>query len=377
MIEPKKLVFGCYCTLAFMLAITHVVLIPVLIQLLVYSSCCIIIGSHFSIALLQSHDEDGKKVDGIETMTQKDAMMFPFVGSFALCSLYFAYKFLGQYWVNMFLSSYLTLFGIIALGETLHPVLGPLFPQKLTDKKVDFKLGLPSFLELHFKCTYTHIVMFIMSAQLGVLFVYTKYWALLNVFGIAFSIQAIRMVSLGNFTNAFLLLSGLFFYDIFWVFGTDVMVTVAKSFDAPAKLVFPVSFDPWRTSLLGLGDIVIPGFAVAMCLRFDASRALTAENKKKIDVFLSFGRPYFMSAMIWYNLALLLTGCIMIFFQHAQPALLYLVPAILISIFSTAFTRGEMKAMFQYSEEGQSEKKVEGEQAEGDAAEAEDSKKDQ
>ena len=36
-----------------------------------------------------------------------------------------------------------------------------------------------------------------------------------------------------------LLLSGLFFYDVFWVFGTPVMVTVAKSLDAPIKLVFP------------------------------------------------------------------------------------------------------------------------------------------
>ena len=34
------------------------------------------------------------------------------------------------------------------------------------------------------------------------------------------------------------LLSGLFFYDIFWVFGTPVMVTVAKSLDAPIKLLF-------------------------------------------------------------------------------------------------------------------------------------------
>ncbi len=36
-----------------------------------------------------------------------------------------------------------------------------------------------------------------------------------------------------------LLLTGLFFYDIFWVFGTPVMVSVAKSLDAPIKLLFP------------------------------------------------------------------------------------------------------------------------------------------
>ena len=47
-----------------------------------------------------------------------------------------------------------------------------------------------------------------------------------------------------------ILLGGLFFYDIFWVFGTNVMVTVAKSFDAPIKLVFPqVGFSRWYTIL--------------------------------------------------------------------------------------------------------------------------------
>jgi minor histocompatibility antigen H13 len=36
-----------------------------------------------------------------------------------------------------------------------------------------------------------------------------------------------------------ILLCGLFLYDIFWVFCTPVMVAVAKSFDAPIKLLFP------------------------------------------------------------------------------------------------------------------------------------------
>ncbi len=52
-------------------------------------------------------------------------------------------------------------------------------------------------------------------------------------------------------------------YDIFWVFGTDVMVTVATKFDAPMKLLFPRAFatadSDQQNSLLGLGDIVIPG----------------------------------------------------------------------------------------------------------------------
>ncbi len=80
-------------------------------------------------------------------------------------------------------------------------------------------------------------------------------------------------MSVGSYKNAAILLSGLFIYDgefskseydqincepsqaipdlimgislahhsssiaVFWVFGTDVMVTVAKSFDAPIKVM--------------------------------------------------------------------------------------------------------------------------------------------
>ena len=63
---------------------------------------------------------------------------------------------------------------------------------------------------------------------------------------------------------------GLFFYDIFWVFFTPVMVSVAKNFDVPIKLLFPrFSGEDKPFSMLGLGDIVIPGLYVALMLRFD------------------------------------------------------------------------------------------------------------
>lgn len=32
--------------------------------------------------------------------------------------------------------------------------------------------------------------------------------------------------------------------DIFWVFATPVMVSVAKNFDAPIKLLFPRALEP-------------------------------------------------------------------------------------------------------------------------------------
>ena len=69
---------------------------------------------------------------------------------------------------------------------------------------------------------------------------------------------------------------GLFFYDIFWVFRTDVMVTVAKGLDVPIKLLFPYNLyeEEISFSLVGLGDIVIPGIFIALCLRYDFHKGL-------------------------------------------------------------------------------------------------------
>jgi hypothetical protein len=56
--------------------------------------------------------------------------------------------------------------------------------------------------------------------------------------------SGIEFINLGSFQIGCILLSGLFFYDVFWVFlskpliGSNVMVTVAKSFKGPIKFLF-------------------------------------------------------------------------------------------------------------------------------------------
>ena len=112
------------------------------------------------------------------------------------------------------------------------------------------------------------------------------------------------MIFLGNFTNGFMLLVFLFFYDIFFVFGTDVMLTVAKSIDAPIKLLFPTNWEATneetgliepKFSLLGLGDIVIPGIFIALCLRYDIIKTLNAATVNKL---MEKGEPSEVSKMI-------------------------------------------------------------------------------
>lgn len=62
------------------------------------------------------------------------------------------------------------------------------------------------------------------------------------------------------------------------MFGTDVMLTVAKSIDAPIKLLFPKDWtaEEPKFALLGLGDIVLPGVFIAMCLRYDILKSINS-----------------------------------------------------------------------------------------------------
>ena len=60
---------------------------------------------------------------------------------------------------------------------------------------------------------------------------------------------------------------------------TMMQVSVATSVEAPIKLLFPRALEAGSTrspfSMLGLGDIVIPGIFVALILRYDAKRSFT------------------------------------------------------------------------------------------------------
>ncbi|KAI3807909.1 hypothetical protein L1987_23846 [Smallanthus sonchifolius] len=150
------------------------------------------------------------------------------------------------------------------------------------------------------------------------------------------ALSGIEMLSLGSFTTGAILLAGLFFYDIFWVFFTPVMVSVAKSFDAPIKLLFPTGDAARPFSMLGLGDIVIPGIFVALALRFDVSRGRNSQ--------------YFKSAFFGYAVGVVLTIVVMNWFQAAQPALLYIVPAVIGFLAAHCIWNGEVKPLLEFDE---------------------------
>lgn len=299
-----------------------------------------------------------------ETLTSKDAMQFPLLGSASLFGLYCAFKYFDKETVNLIISVYFCLVGVAALTATFGPALESVGPKFLSNE-LRLKHFLPESIggKSPWIFNVSDILALMGSAAFSAVYFQTKHWTMNNVFGICFCLQGIERFSLGTYKIGAILLVGLFFYDIFWVFGTEVMVTVAKSLDGPIKLLFPRSIVPDATtgklemSLLGLGDIVIPGFFLALLLRFDAHNANVAYFPT--NVHAKFPKPYFHSALVGYVLGLATTLYVMIVFEAAQPALLYLVPACLGSSLLCAAVRGEMKELFDYSEEEEEEEEEE------------------
>lgn len=269
-----------------------------------------------------------------ETMSNEHAMRFPLVGSAMLLSLFLLFKFFSKDLVNAVLTCYFFVLGIVALSATLLPAIKRFLPRHWNDDLIVWRA--PYFHSASLEFTRSQVVASVPGTFFCVWYVLKKHWLANNILGIAFCIQGIEMLSLGSFKTGAILLVGLFFYDIFWVFFTPVMVSVAKSFDAPIKLLFPTSDAARPFSMLGLGDIVIPGIFVALALRFDVSRG------KQIR--------YFSSSFLGYTVGLVLTIIVMNWFQAAQPALLYIVPGVIGFVAAHCLWNGEVKPLLEYDE---------------------------
>merc|ERR1712130_575110 len=316
-------------------------------SLVVMALIPIFLGSFRSVdSQKEQKDNHEKTGERPETMTQKDAMMFPLIASCALFGLYMIFNIFGKEYINMLLSFYFLVLGIFALSHMVSPVVLKLVPSAVP--VIPFHLQFTqgegdareSVVDYQFN---THdLVCLGLCSVVGVWYILKKHWLANDLLGMAFAINGVELLHLNNVVTGCILLGGLFFYDIFWVFGTDVMVTVAKSFEAPIKLVFPQDLlenglNSSIFAMLGLGDIVIPGIFIALLLRYDVSL------KRKSNF-------YFYATFLAYLAGLLMTIFVMHVYKHAQPALLYLVPACLGVPLFLGLVRGDIKTMFSYED---------------------------
>jgi len=202
-------------------------------------------------------------------------MQFPLYAGGMLCGLYGLIKYFGKEIVNPLLLGYM---GIGASQSIKGLALSLGFGEKMDQKKL-LKCKIDK-IGLDLEVSPLDLFCLVLAYMAVGVYIYSKNWIYNNFLAMLFCVHGIEFLFLGNFTTGFILLGLLFFYDIFFVFGTDVMLTVAKSIDAPIKLLFPKNWatTPAEFSLLGLGDIVIPGVFIALCLRYDIIKSLDAKK---------------------------------------------------------------------------------------------------
>jgi minor histocompatibility antigen H13 len=191
-----------------------------------------------------------------------------------------------------------------------------------------------------FELTSQDLAAYILASPFLVLYFLTQFWVINNIFGIALSVHALENLPVKNFKILFGLLAALLFYDVFFVFGTDVMLTVAKNIEGPIKLLFPKPAGGF--SMIGLGDIIMPGILIAMTIRYDLFR----KHKREAG-----SDTYFCWSLFGYLFGIALTTLAMVFMEKEQPALLYLVPTTIISVLLPALLAGELGQLWLYSEE--------------------------
>jgi len=313
------------------------------ISLVIMAVIPIWIGSFKSVVFNKKQKESGEK---IESMSKRDAAMFPIIASCALFGLYIFFKIFSKEYINLLLALYFFVIGVICVTNLLRPLVCLVLPGSFQNSNYHVILneGEDDQKQSHIDYRFDRIdlVCLAISSVIGLWYLVKKHWIANNIFGLAFSLTGIEALHLNSFPIGCILLGGLFVYDIFWVFGTDVMVTVATSFEAPIKLLFPMDFLEKglygkNFAMLGLGDIVIPGIFIALLLRFDCSKGKGSYI-------------YFYTNYVAYLMGLIMTVVILHVFKSAQPALLYLVPACIGSALITAVVKGEVVVLLKYED---------------------------
>lgn len=176
-------------------------------------------------------------------------------------------------------------------------------------------------------------------------------WIGQDILGIALIITVIQIIRVPNLKVGTVLLCCAFMYDIFWVFVSkwwfheSVMIMVARGDKSgedgiPMLLKIPRMFDPWGGySIIGFGDIILPGLLVAFSLRYD-----WLSNK-------SLKAGYFLWVMIAYGLGLLITYIALNLMDgHGQPALLYIVPFTVGTLLTLGKHRGDLRHLWSRGE---------------------------
>mmetsp|Transcript_60432 Transcript_60432/g.138114 ORF Transcript_60432/g.138114 Transcript_60432/m.138114 type:complete len:394 (-) Transcript_60432:283-1464(-) len=252
--------------------------------------------------------------------------MFVIVSS---CSLVLIFYFMSA--MSILITVLFSFISSLSLGALVYP-----YVDRLTEHRFSREVDVPYLGPMP--------ILFFILAPICIIAVLTwlltKSWLLNNILAFSLIIFFLTSVRLSSLKVASSLLTLAFFYDIFWVFisssifGKNVMVTVATGLNVPIKILVPLMFSSGKNqqfTLIGLGDIVLPGLLLCFALRLDDTKGI---DKKT---------GYFAVCMVGYCIGLTMCEFVVGTFHWAQPAMIYLVPGTLIPFIYKAWSRREIQ----------------------------------
>jgi len=208
------------------------------------------------------------------------------------------------------------------------------------------------------------------------------FWVMQDIMGACMCITFLSTMKLNSIKVAAVLLTAAFFYDIFFVFvtpyltkgGKSIMVDVATSGGPPTAdpawcekypddkncqggdplpmlFTIPRIFDyGGGSSLLGLGDIVLPGLLLSFAARYDEAKRFigssSRDNSTAPQNCAGQKRGYFPATVVAYAIGLAMANIAVYVMRMGQPALLYLVPCCLGTMVYLGWRRGELSELW-------------------------------
>lgn len=315
----------------------------------------------------EENEGTGSKSSGIQTLDSLQAMCLPLGASISLLVMFFFFDSM-----QMLFAICTAVIATVALAFLLLPMCQYLM--RPCGKKNKISLGFAG------RFTYAELLSVSISILVVWVWIMTGHWLLMDAMGMGLCVAFIAFVRLPSLKVSTLLLSGLLLYDVFWVFfsqyvfSANVMVRVATRpaenpvgavarrlhiggqmarnaprLSLPGKLVFPSTHNSGHFSMLGLGDIVMPGLLLCFVMRYDAYKRAQAQKLADAGIPLPsswYRISYFHCSLFGYFLGLLTATISSEVFKAAQPALLYLVPFTLLPLFGMAYLKGDLKTMW-------------------------------
>ncbi|XVF10582.1 hypothetical protein REPUB_Repub07fG0195000 [Reevesia pubescens] len=289
---------------------------------------------------------------GIVDINTTSAVLFVVVAS---CFLVMLYK-LMSYWFVELLVVLFCIGGVEGLQTCLVALLSRWF-----------KRAGESYIKVPFFGALSYLTLAVSPFCIAFAVVWAVYrnksfaWIGQDILGIALIVTVLQIVHVPNLKVGTVLLSCAFLYDIFWVFVSkklfheSVMIVVARGDKSgedgiPMLLKIPRMFDPWGGySIIGFGDILLPGLLIAFSLRYDwlANKTLRAGYFlwAMIAYGLVFNTPFssMVGLLVTYVALNLMDG-------HGQPALLYIVPFTLGTFLTLGRKRGDLRFLWTRGE---------------------------